>query len=81
MRLYLSNARYDLAALPWLYEPQILKVIEPVGLSGKFLMRTDYPLLDSTRYEKMLLESGIGEESLERIFRSNAASILDKKQK
>jgi predicted TIM-barrel fold metal-dependent hydrolase len=76
MRLYLSNARYDLAALPWLYEPRILKVIESAGLAGKFLMGTDYPILDSARYEKILLESGIGEETLQRILHSNAASIL-----
>ncbi|MDR2175749.1 MAG: amidohydrolase [Synergistaceae bacterium] len=76
MRLYLSNALYDLAALPWLYEPRILKAIESAGLAGKFLMGTDYPILDSARYEKILLESGIGEETLERILRSNAASLL-----
>jgi predicted TIM-barrel fold metal-dependent hydrolase len=76
MRLYLSNARYDLAALPWLYDARILRAIESAGLAGKFLMGTDYPLLDSARYKKMLAESGVGEETLERILYSNAAALL-----
>ena len=42
MRLYLSNARYDLAALPWLYGPLVLKTIESAGVAHKFLMGTKF---------------------------------------
>ena len=77
MKLYLSNAFYDLAALPWLYEPRILKTIETAGLADKFLMGTDYPILDSSRYEKIFSVSGISKNTLERIKRDNALSLLE----
>lgn len=76
MRLYLSNARYDLAALPWLYEPAVLKTIESAGVAHKFLMGTDFPILDSSRYEKMFVASGIGAQTAERIARTNALEFL-----
>lgn len=76
MKLYLSNAMYDLAALPWLYQPGILKAIESAGLADKFLMGTDFPLLDSSRYKKALSLSGVGENTIERINRGNALSLL-----
>ena len=78
MKLHLSNAMYDLAALPWLYDAQILKVIEAAGVAGKFLMGTDYPLLDSSRYEKALAASGVAEETRQRIVRANALGLLGK---
>jgi predicted TIM-barrel fold metal-dependent hydrolase len=81
MRLYLSNAFYDLAALPWLYDAQILKTIEAAGVANKFLMGTDFPILDSSRYKKAISESGIGEENAERIRKGNAHSLLKKLKK
>ena len=76
MRLYLTHARYDLAALPWLYEPAVLRTIVGAGLTHKFLMGTDFPILDSSRYERMFADSGIGEEAAERIARLNALDFL-----
>ncbi|MDR1378154.1 MAG: amidohydrolase family protein [Synergistaceae bacterium] len=77
MKLYLSNAFYDLAALPWLYEPKILKMIEASGVVRKFLMGTDFPILDSSRYEKALLESGLSDNTIEGIKRGNALMLLE----
>lgn len=77
MRLYLSNAMYDLAALPWLYGASIFDAIETAGVAGKFLMGTDFPILDSTRYEKMLLESSLTDESKMLIRSGNAIGLLD----
>jgi predicted TIM-barrel fold metal-dependent hydrolase len=79
MKLYLSNAYYDLAALPWLYEPAILKTIETAGVADKFLMGTDFPILDSVRYQKALRESGVSEATIEKINRTNAISLLNSK--
>lgn len=76
MRLYLSNARYDLAALPWLYEPAVLRTIESAGVAHKFFMGTDFPILDSSRYEKMFSASGLGADVVERIARTNALEFL-----
>ncbi|GHS90138.1 amidohydrolase [Synergistales bacterium] len=77
MKLYLSNAMYDLAALPWLYGADVLRMIEAGGLAGKFLFGTDYPILDSERYDKMLSFSGVSSETLESFRRGNATRILN----
>ncbi|RRD65620.1 amidohydrolase [Fretibacterium sp. OH1220_COT-178] len=76
MRLYLRNARYDLAALPWLYEPAVLRTIESAGVAHKFLMGTDFPILDSSRYERIFAASGAAPEVLERIARGNGLEFL-----
>ena len=76
MKLYLSNASYDLAALPWLYQPPVLKAIAAAGLADKFLMGTDYPILDSTRYEKAFDESGLKAADAEKIRIGNARALL-----
>ena len=51
-----------LAALLWLYEPVVLRTIVDAGVAHKFLMGTDFPILDSSRYERMFAASGIGED-------------------
>ena len=76
MRLYLSNAMYDLAALPWLYDARVLDAMETTGVTEKFLMGTDFPILDSARYEKMLLASSLQNDSKARIRSGNAAALL-----
>ena len=76
MRLYLSNATYDLAALPWLYDTRVLNAIEAVGMTDKFLMGTDFPILDTTRYESMLIASSLKDDSKTRIKSGNAAALL-----
>ena len=63
-------------ALPWLYEPAVLRTIVGAGLAHKFLMGTDFPILDSSRYERMFAASGIGEEAAEQIARLNALDFL-----
>lgn len=77
MKLYLSNAFYDLAALPWLYEPAILKMIEAAGVAEKFLMGTDFPILDSVRYIKAFETSGISKKTAEQITYGNATVLLN----
>ena len=76
MRLCLSNAWYDLAALPWLYDGRILGAIQAAGVLDKFLMGTDFPILDSSRYERILNASGLSGEARERVARSNALRLL-----
>ncbi|MDR1740370.1 MAG: amidohydrolase [Synergistaceae bacterium] len=76
MRLYLSNAMYDLAAMPWLCEARALKTIEAAGLAEKFLMGTDYPILGTARYEKLFADSGISAATADAINRLNAVALL-----
>lgn len=81
MRLYLSNAWYDLAALPWLYEGTVLKAIQSAGVLDKFLFGTDFPILCSQRYEKSFATSGLTETERERLVRSNALKLLQSLKK
>ena len=76
MRLRLSNAWYDLAALPWLCDGRVLETIQSAGVLEKFLMGTDFPILDSTRYERILDASGLSPEARERIAHGNARRLL-----
>lgn len=76
MKLYLSNAHYDLAALPWLYAPGILNVIKSAEISDKFLMGTDFPILGRARYERCFAEAGLEAADAERIMYRNAESLL-----
>jgi predicted TIM-barrel fold metal-dependent hydrolase len=39
-------------------------------------MGTDYPILDSSRYEKFFSESGIEKKTAEKILGENAANLL-----
>lgn len=81
MRLYLSNAWYDLAALPWLYEGAVLKAIQSAGVLDKFLFGTDFPILRSQRYEKSFAASGLTEAEREHLLRSNALRLLQSLKK
>ncbi|HOJ82811.1 MAG TPA: amidohydrolase family protein [Acetomicrobium flavidum] len=71
MRLALSNAYYDTAAAPFLYEPQIFKAIEASGLAYKFLYGSDYPILSLNRYKKLFEGIDIGNSVLKSIFSDN----------
>ena len=53
MKKILSNAYYDLAALPWLYDPKILRTIREAGLMEKFLFGSDFPILSPMRYKRI----------------------------
>lgn len=76
VRLYLSNARYDLAAMPWLYEPQVLTTMVAAGVGDKIFMGTDFPILDSGRYELAFQSVDLDAAVLEKIKYTNAAEFL-----
>ena len=76
MRRILTNAYYDLAALPWLYEPKILSAVKGAGLIEKFLFGSDFPILNFTRYAKIFTDSGLSDDDLAIITRHNALKLL-----
>ena len=76
MKKILANAYYDLAALPWLYEPKILTAIKGAGLIEKFLFGSDFPILNPQRYEKLFMASGLNAEDIEAVTRRNAWKLL-----
>ena len=76
MKLNLSNARYDSAAWPWLYEPTILSAMAAAGLGDKILYGSDFPILSLPRYEKLVQGSGVAREDREKFWAENARSFL-----
>ena len=76
MKKILKNAYYDLAALPWLYKPEILTAIKGAGLIEKFLFGSDFPILTPQRYRKIFTASGLNAEEFEAVTRRNALNLL-----
>lgn len=76
MKKILANAYYDLAALPWLYEPKILNAIKAAGLIEKFLFGSDFPILNLQRYEKLFMASELNAEDIEAVKRRNALKLF-----
>ena len=82
MKEILANAYYDLAALPWLYKPEILTAIKGAGLIEKFLFGSDFPILNPQRYEKIFTDSvasGLSAADIEAITRRNALELFSQK--
>ena len=77
MKKILRNAYYDLAALPWLYKPEILCAIKAAGLIDKFLFGSDFPIIDFPRYEKIFTASGLDRTDIETLTNKNSLRILD----
>ncbi len=75
MRKALSNARYDTAAWPWLYGPEIIRAAFAMGVGHKILYGSDWPILTYGRYEKILAESGLDEPDLSMVTSGNALSM------
>ncbi|ADE56464.1 MAG: amidohydrolase family protein [Aminobacterium colombiense] len=54
MKRYLRNARYDTAALPWLYTPHILQAMKSADVLEKLFYGSDFPILSFGRYERAI---------------------------
>jgi len=72
----LARVYYDTAAGPFLYGPFIYKVAQAMGITGKVLLGTDYPLLKPQRYLAQITHSGLPYREKRRILEENARMIL-----
>ena len=77
MKLALANARYDTAAWPWLYGPSILDAIFAIGAGDKIMYGSDWPILNFSRFEKLLAGTGLSDEQKYAFLRGNAAKFLN----
>ncbi len=76
MRLLLKNARYDAAAWPWLYGPEILDAISAIGAEDKIFFGSDWPLLGLPRYKKLAAQTKLSEEKTGKLFGGNLREFL-----
>lgn len=72
----LEMVRFDLAAMPFLFDPCTLPMALQVLDAKHFFLGSDYPLLKPSRYRRYLTESGLKEEDIEQIMGAAAADFL-----
>jgi hypothetical protein len=75
-REVLADVRYDTAASPFVYNPDIYPTMLRL-LGEKILFGSDYPLIPPRRYFKEMGEAGLTPEQLERLTGGNAARLLE----
>jgi len=73
------NVYYDTAATPFLYDSRIYRAAKALGLCGKILFGSDFPLLAPSRYLPALEESGLDDEEKNLILMGNAERLLGRK--
>lgn len=78
MKLALSNAFYDTAAMPWLYSHEVLDAIFAIGAGHKLLYGSDSPILKYPRYEKILSKTKLTDEEKELFLYKNAERLLQR---
>lgn len=76
MKLILQNARYDTAAMPWLYTERVIDAIFAIGAGEKLLFGTDWPILTAQRYEKLLAKTKLTEDERAMLMYGNAESFF-----
>jgi len=76
VREVLKNCWFDTAAMPFLYKPDVLRVMSEAIGSEKLLFGTDFPLLPPKRYYKELEQSSLTEEEKQNILGRNAHDFL-----
>ena len=79
MRLILSNAFYDTAAWPWLYDHKIIGSMFSMGVGEKILFGTDWPILEYPRFSKLIDRSGLDDKNKKALLNDNARRLLSKK--
>ncbi|NLV82125.1 MAG: amidohydrolase family protein [Synergistaceae bacterium] len=75
MKLILSNAYYDTAAMPWLYNEKILDAIFAIGAGHKILFGSDWPILDFSKYKKLLDLTRLDTEQKSMLLKENVSTL------
>ena len=70
------NVYYDTAAFPFLYDSRIFAAAKALGLCGKLLFGSDFPLLPYSRYMSAFEGSGLSAEEKNQILGANAQKLL-----
>ena len=67
---------YDTSASPFLYDERIYKAAKALGLCGKILFGSDYPILPPSRYLAGIEDSGFTGEEKALLFGGNAERMI-----
>jgi hypothetical protein len=72
----MTNAYFDTAASPFLYDAGIFEVVAGLVGADHTLLGSDYPLLRASRLIRQVLESGLSDADQAAIMGGNAARLL-----
>lgn len=72
----LKNVYVDTAASPFLYRPDIYRIMSEINGSARILFGSDYPLIKPSRYFEEIKKSGTEKEDIIKIQGRNAANLL-----
>jgi uncharacterized protein len=72
----LSRVYFDTAASPYLYRPQIYRLVAEMVGPDKIIFGSDYPLLPVSRYLKEMEDADLPEDWREMILGKNLARLL-----
>jgi predicted TIM-barrel fold metal-dependent hydrolase len=72
----LCNVYFDTAASPFLYSPDVYKIVTQLVDPRTILFGSDYPLLKAVRLIREIQTSGISEETVKKILGENACRLL-----
>jgi uncharacterized protein len=72
----LANVYFDTAISPYLYRPDIYKVVSQLVGADKILFGTDFPIMLPGRIKQEIENSGLTEEEKNNIFSGNALRLL-----
>lgn len=72
----LTMIRFDTAAMPYLYQPAVMRMALQVLGPEHFFFGTDYPLLKPARYRKFFNEAGLSEADIDLIMGRAAHEYL-----
>ena len=75
MRTQMDNVSFDTAAIPFLYDPSVLKTVCETFSPNQILFGSDYPLISQSRALRYIKRSGIGPEVEAMILGNNAATV------
>ena len=77
VRQALSNAWYDTAAVPFLYSPEVYRVVAALSGAGRMLFGSDWPLLGQHRVIEHIGEAGLGQTEVDAVLGDNARRLFN----
>jgi predicted TIM-barrel fold metal-dependent hydrolase len=77
VRKVLSNAWYDTAAVPFLYGPEVYRVVAAMSGAGRILFGSDWPLLGPRRVIDHIQEAGLNRAEVDAVLGGNAQRLFN----
>ena len=78
VRSSFKNVYYDTSASLFLYDKRIYKTAKEIGIIDKIVFGSDFPLVSPSRYDKLIEESGLSKQEVDKIYYLNIKQLFDR---